>query len=71
MNNRHRMDYPRYRREGLPITSSPIESWIKQVNQRVEGSEKFWNDDANAEAILHLRSAWLSDDEALRADAEI
>jgi hypothetical protein len=64
-NNRERMDYPRYRREGLPVTSSPIESWVKQLNQRVKGSEKFWNDDHNGESILHLRSAWLSDDEAL------
>jgi hypothetical protein len=64
-NNRERMDYPRYRRAGLPITSSPIESWVKQLNQRVKGSEKFWNDDRNGEAILHLRSAWLGDDEAL------
>ena len=64
-NNRERMDYPRYRRAGLPITSSPIESWVKQLNQRVKGSEKFWNDDDNAEAILHLRSAWLGDDETL------
>jgi hypothetical protein len=64
-NNQERMDYPRYRRLGLPITSSPIESWVKQLNQRVKGSEKFWNDDRNGEAILHLRSAWLGDDEAL------
>ena len=64
-NNQHRMDHPRYRREGLPFTSSPIESWVEQLNQRVKGSEKFWNDDENAEAILQLRSAWLGDDEAL------
>ena len=41
-NNAPRMDYPHYRRAGLPITSSPIESWIKQLNGRVKGSEKFW-----------------------------
>jgi hypothetical protein len=35
-NNRDRMDYPRYRREGLPITSSPMESLIKQINKRVK-----------------------------------
>jgi hypothetical protein len=64
-NNQPRMDYPRYRREGLPITSSPIESWVKQLNQRVKGSEKFWNDNENGEAILELRSAWLGDDQAL------
>lgn len=64
-NNQQRMDYPRYRKEGLPITSSPIESWVKQINQRVKGSEKFWNDDGNSEVILELRSAWLGDDDAL------
>ena len=65
-NNQERMDYPRYRCEGLPLTSSPIESWVKQLNQRVKGSEKFWNDDENGESILHLRNAWLGDDEALQ-----
>ena len=64
-NNQDRMDYPRCRRAGLPMTSSPIESWVKPLNQRVTGSEKFWNDDASGEAILHLRSAWLGDDNAL------
>jgi hypothetical protein len=64
-NNRTRMDYPRYRREGLPTTSSPVESWIRQMNQRVKGSDKFWEDGPNAEAVLQLRSAWLGDDDAL------
>ena len=63
--NRQRMDYPAYRCRGLPITSSPMESWVKLLNQRVKGSEKFWNDDRNAEAILHLRASWLGDDDAL------
>jgi hypothetical protein len=63
-NNRARMDYPRYRCAGLPITSSPVESWIKQLNGRVKGSEKFWNDDGNAEAMLELRAGWLNDEEA-------
>lgn len=62
-NNRPRMDYPRYRREGLPITSSPVESWVKQLNQCAKGSEKFWNDDPNPEAVLNLRAAWLNDEE--------
>jgi hypothetical protein len=51
-NQRGRMDYPEYRRQALPITSSHIESPIKQINKRVKGSEKFW--DRAAEAILHL-----------------
>ena len=51
-NQRERMNYPEYRRQGLPITSSHIESTIKQINKRVKGSEKFWDRAANA--ILHL-----------------
>lgn len=42
-NNRHRMDYPQYRRQGMPVTSSLIESLIKEINWRVKGTEKFWN----------------------------
>jgi hypothetical protein len=61
-NNRQRMDYPSYRRAGLPITSSPLESLIKQVNLRVKGTEMFWNEPHGAEAILQLRSASLSED---------
>jgi hypothetical protein len=67
-NNRSRMDYPRYRREGLPITSSPVESWVKQLNRRAKGSEKFWTNDPNPEAVLNLRAAWLTDEEEFVAD---
>ena len=42
-NNRSRMDYPEYRRQGLPVSSSMIESLIKEMNFRVKGTEKFWN----------------------------
>jgi hypothetical protein len=65
-NNRARMDYPRYRREGLPITSSPVESWIKQLNQRVKASDRFWEDGRRGEAILQVRTAWQGEDDALR-----
>ena len=61
-NNRGRMDYPEYRRLGLPISSAPVESTIKQINRRVKGSEKFWLEDG-AEAILQLRAAQLSQDD--------
>ncbi len=60
-NNRSRMDYPRYRRLGLPISSAPVESVIKQVNRRVKGSEKFWLE-GGAEALLQVRAAYLSED---------
>lgn len=61
------MDYPRYRREGLPVTSSLAESLVKQINQRVKGTEKFWNDGPTGEAILQLRAARLSDDDRLQS----
>jgi hypothetical protein len=59
--NRERMDYPRYRREGLPWTSSHVESTVKLFNRRVKGTEKSWGEDG-AEAILQLRAAFLSED---------
>ena len=52
--NRDRMDYPRYRQQGLPWTSSHVESTVKLFNRRVKGSEKFWGE-TGAEAILQLR----------------
>ena len=42
-NNRERMNYAEYRRAGLPVTSSLVESLIKEFNWRVKGTEKFWN----------------------------
>jgi hypothetical protein len=61
-NNRTRMDYPRYRRLGLPTSSAPVESTIKQINRRVKGTEKFWLS-GGAEAILQLRATYLSEDD--------
>jgi hypothetical protein len=62
--NRERMDYPRYRQQGLPWTSSHVESTVKLFNRRVKGSEKFWGV-PGAEAILQLRAAFLSEDDRL------
>ena len=64
-NNRGRMDYPRYRREGLPVTSSLVESLVGEFNARVKGREKFWNRPEGAEAILQVRAALLSEDDRL------
>lgn len=58
-NQRPRMKYAAYRRLGLPITSSHIESTIKQINRRVKGSEKFW--DQGAEPLLQLTADHLSE----------
>ena len=59
-NQQSRMNYPAYRQAGLPITSSHIESTVKQINQRVKGSEKFWTE-SGGEALLQLRADQLCD----------
>ena len=59
-NHKSRMHNDQYRREGLPITSSHIESTIKQINGRVKGTEKFWSE-GGAEALLQLGADYLSD----------
>jgi hypothetical protein len=59
-NQSGKMNYPEYRKQGLPITSSHIESTVKLLNHRVKGSEKFWSE-AGAEALLQLKADTLSD----------
>jgi len=61
-NNRSRMNYAQYRREGLPTMSGLVESLIKQFNYRVKGTEKSWST-TNAESILQVRASVLSEDE--------
>jgi hypothetical protein len=56
------IDYPTYRAKGWPIGSGITESGVKLFGKRVKGTEQFWNV-AGAEAILALRSKWLSEDE--------
>ena len=64
-NNASRMDYPRYRRAGLPVTSSLVESLAGECNARVKGRDKWWNAPDGAEAILQVRAALLSEDDRL------
>ena len=63
-NQQSRMNYPVYRQAGLPITSSPVESTVKQINQRVKGSEKFWSE-SGGEALLQLRADQLCETDPL------
>jgi hypothetical protein len=63
-NNADRMRYDEYRRQGLPIMTSAVESVIKIINRRVKGSEKFWSE-PGAEAILQLRGDYLSETDAI------
>jgi len=62
--NAERMHYEAYRRQGLPIMTSAVESVIKMVNRRVKGTEKFWSD-GGAEAVLQLRADYLCETEVL------
>jgi hypothetical protein len=64
LNHQDKMHYDEYRKAGLPITSSHMESMVKQINLRVKGTEKFWSE-GGGEAILQLRADHLSDDEPL------
>lgn len=63
-NNAGKMKYDGYRKQGLPVTSSLMGSVVKRMNQRVEGSEKFWCRQG-AEAIVQPRADHLSDDAPL------
>ena len=64
-NQQDKMRYDEYRQQGLPVTSSHIESVVKQINQRVKGTEKFWSEDGS-EDMLQLRADYLSDGEPLQ-----
>jgi len=64
-NNRQRMKYDEYRREGLPTTSAWMESAVKEINYRTKGTEMFWNNPEGAEAILQCRAGALCDDDRL------
>ena len=68
-NNRPRMNSPHYRRAGLPTMSGLVESLIKQFNYRVKGTEKSWTL-KNAESILQVRAAVLSEDERFEKHME-
>ena len=65
-NHARRMNYPEYRRQGFPLTSSLMESAVKQVGRRVKGSEKYWSS-AGGEALLRLRGEYLSDSKPMQA----
>ena len=55
------LQYERYRRRGIPLGSGAIESAIRRVvNLRLKGNGLMWLEE-NAEAILVLRAAALTD----------
>ena len=59
--NVHRMDYPRYRRQGWQIGSGSVEAACKTViGGRLKGSGMRWGEDG-ADAVSHLRALFLSE----------
>lgn len=59
--NSHRLQYQEYKKRRYPIGSGSIESAVKLFGKRIKGTEKQWGD-KGAEAILHLYSFLLSED---------
>jgi hypothetical protein len=57
-----RMDYPAYEREGLPISSGPMESFCKQVGLRLKGPGMHWST-RNVTPMAMLVSRWSLDPE--------
>jgi hypothetical protein len=55
--NANRMDYPTYERAGWPISSGPMESFCKQLGQRLKGPGMRWNAD-NVTPMATLVSLW-------------
>lgn len=56
-NNMDRIDYPKYRSQGLPMGSGVMEASVKKiVNQRIKSSEKTWTKDG-ANAVLKIKMA--------------
>lgn len=60
-NHEHRMDYPRYVRNGWQIGSGPVESACKTVvGNRLKGGGMRWGQ-PGADAVCHLRGLYLSE----------
>jgi hypothetical protein len=58
-NNRHRTDYPRYRRNGWDIGSGPTEAGCKIIGERLKGSGMRWVEDGAA-TVAALRALYVS-----------
>ena len=60
-NHEHRMDYPRYIRNGWQIGSGPVESACKTVvGNRLKGGGMRWGK-AGSDGVCHLRGLYLSE----------
>ncbi len=60
-NNVDRLRYPHYKREGYPISSGPMESFCKQLGQRLKGPGMRWNIE-NVATMANLVSLWSNEE---------
>jgi hypothetical protein len=58
-NNRHRTDYPSYRRNGWDIGSGPTEAGCKIIGERLKGSGMRWVEEGAA-PVAALRALYVS-----------
>jgi hypothetical protein len=58
-NNRHRTDYPSYRKRGWDIGSGPTEAGCKIIGERLKGSGMRWVEDGAA-PVASLRALYVS-----------
>jgi hypothetical protein len=58
-NNRHRTDYPTYRRKGWDIGSGPTEAGCKIIGERLKGSGMRWVE-GGAATVAALRALYVS-----------
>jgi Uncharacterised protein family (UPF0236) len=58
-NNRHRTDYPTYRKNGWDIGSGPTEAGCKIIGERLKGSGMRWVEDGAA-TVASLRALYVS-----------
>lgn len=58
-NNRHRTDYPTYRRNGWDIGSGPTEAGCKIIGERLKGSGMRWVEEGAA-PVAALRALYVS-----------
>jgi len=54
------LDYPRYQRDGRPTSSGPMESYCKQLGQRLKGPGMRWAR-ASVEPMAALTTLWAQD----------
>jgi ribosomal protein L37AE/L43A len=61
LKNASRMEYPEYKREGYPISSGPMESFCKQLGQRLKGPGMRW-DMGNVSFMANMVSLWANEE---------